>query len=52
LCGAHSPAHYARWRQRLLAQWDHPRIETPSPTEAAVRNARALGVIWPVLTAV
>ena len=52
LCGAHSPAQYARWRQRLLAQWDHPPIAAPSPAEAAARNARALGVIWPVLAGV
>ena len=50
LCGAYSPPAYARWRQRLLAQWDHPRIAAPA--DAAACNARALAAIWPALAGV
>ena len=47
LCGAYSAQSYARWSQRLLARWDHPRL--PAPADDAARNARALATIWPAL---
>lgn len=50
LCGAASPARYARWGQRLLAKWDHPRQTEPDSKESAARNGRALATIWPALT--
>ena len=50
VCGAHSPARYARVRQRLAGTWDHPRIARPDASEALARNLAALRQIWPVLT--
>jgi arginase family enzyme len=49
LCGAHSPAQYARWTQRRTALIDHPKKPAPD-TESAVRtNLIAARQIWPAL---
>jgi arginase family enzyme len=51
LCGAYSPPHYERWKQRIEATLDHPRLEPVSEATAATRNARARQIIWSALTA-
>ncbi len=50
LCGAQSPPSYARFRQRLLATHDHPRLELIDREAASALNLRALRKIWPALT--
>lgn len=49
ICGAHSPASYARWTQRINAQMDHPKKTTPDPLFASERNRNAVERIWPAL---
>ncbi|MBV8900568.1 MAG: hypothetical protein JOY92_10720 [Verrucomicrobia bacterium] len=50
LCGAHSPASYARWTQRKNATMDHPK-KPPVDRQTALRtNLRAFHRIWPALT--
>lgn len=50
LCGAYSPPRYARFKQRIEARLDHPKIEDLDASHAATRNARTREVIWPALT--
>ena len=49
LCGAHSPATYARPLQRLAARWDHPQPTSAPPPPAT--NRATLDLLWPALTA-
>lgn len=49
ICGAHSPASYARWTQRRTAQIDHPKKPPPDPMFASERNRKAVERIWPAL---
>ncbi|HET9375601.1 MAG TPA: hypothetical protein VFO40_11540 [Chthoniobacterales bacterium] len=49
ICGAHSPASYARWTQRSTAQMDHPKKLRPDPLFAFERNRNAVEQVWPVL---
>lgn len=50
ICGAYSPAHYARWTQRFASGWDHPKT-LPSKKDRTQRiNRAALDVLWPTLT--
>jgi arginase family enzyme len=50
LCGAHSPARYARWTQRQTAHIDHPKKPAPD-AESVLRMNLAAGMkIWPALT--
>jgi len=46
LCGAYSPQRYARWRQRIEAKIDHPKLPPEHGNGAAERNERAFRVIW------
>lgn len=49
LCGAHSPAQYGRWTQRLTAHIDHPK-QSPSEAGNAQRlNLEAARQMWPAL---
>jgi hypothetical protein len=50
LCGAYSPQRYARWRQRLEARIDHPRLPPAHGRDGAARNERAFRVIWKHMT--
>jgi hypothetical protein len=49
ICGAHSPASYARWTQRRTAQIDHPKKLPPDLMFASERNRKAVERIWPAL---
>jgi hypothetical protein len=50
LCGAWSEPQYARWKQQIEANLDHPRLEAMNSELAQARNIRTLRVIWPALT--
>lgn len=49
ICGAYSPQKYARWKQRLVATLDHPRLPEVNLAEARAINQRALERLWPIL---
>ena len=49
ICGAFSPPRYARLKQRLVAETDHPKLP-PVDIEAARKiNLRAFNQLWPFL---
>jgi arginase family enzyme len=50
VCGATSPAVYARRFQRFAGWWDHPRLESIDPRRAMEINVRSLRHIWPALS--
>ncbi len=52
VCGAYSPATYARRFQRFASETDHPPLPAFDRTEALRTNARSLALIWPRLTGV
>jgi Arginase family len=52
LCGAHSPAQYARWTQRRTALIDHPKKTAIDPGTAHQLNLEAASAIWPALVGV
>ena len=47
VCGAFSEPHYARWKQRFAAGFDHPKLPRQSVAETV--NFRTLSRIWPLL---
>jgi len=49
VCGAWSPAQYARFWQGVAGRMDRPKLPDPDPAEAAARNLRTLALIWPAL---
>lgn len=49
ICGAYSPPEYARWKQRLVAQFDHPRLPVPDLPKARTINRAAFEKLWPLL---
>lgn len=49
VCGAYSPAAFARWTQKLAGWWDHPKMAVKNEEEMKRRNVQSLGVIWPAL---
>jgi arginase family enzyme len=49
ICGAYSPPNYARFKQRLAAEFDHPKIELPAAGRIHGINLLALEKLWPVL---
>jgi len=49
LCGAHSPAQYARWTQRRTALFDHPKKSALDADSAQSLNLAAARQIWPAL---
>lgn len=51
VCGAYSPPRYARRRQRLASEWDHPKLPPRDVPLARRVNLAALAALWPVLTA-
>ncbi len=50
ICGAYSPARYARWKQKFASKMDHPRRPEPDPAHASRINLATLAQLWPVLT--
>jgi arginase family enzyme len=49
ICGAYSQPHYARRKQRFAAEFDHPRIQLPTPDRIHAINSAALAKLWPAL---
>ncbi len=49
ICGAYSPPHYARLKQRLAAGFDHPKLNLPSAEQIRRINSTALEKLWPAL---
>jgi arginase family enzyme len=49
ICGAYSPPHYARRKQRFAAEFDHPKIQLPALDQIRAVNFAALTKLWPVL---
>ena len=50
ICGAFSRPSYARWKQRLASEFDHPKLVRPNPREIQRLNFAALEKLWPALT--
>ena len=49
ICGAYSKPGYARWKQRFAAEFDHPKVQLPSPEQIRTINFAALERLWPLL---
>jgi arginase family enzyme len=49
ICGAYSPPHYARRKQRFAAEFDHPKIQLPAADQIRATNFAALEKLWPAL---
>ena len=49
VCGAWSRPDYARWRQKIAATFDRPRLPEPDERHARELNVHSLRVIWPAL---
>jgi arginase family enzyme len=49
LCGAFSEPHYARWKQRFAANFDHPKLAPIDPLVRRNTNESALRKLWPLL---
>jgi hypothetical protein len=51
ICGAYSPPHYARWKQRFAAEFDRPKLAPPNLEKARATNVATLEKLWPLLAA-
>jgi arginase family enzyme len=49
ICGAYSPPHYARWKQRFAAEFDRPKLAPPNLEKARATNLATLERLWPLL---
>jgi arginase family enzyme len=49
ICGAYSSPHYARFKQRFAAEFDHPKVQLPDADLIRTINLAALTKLWPVL---
>jgi hypothetical protein len=49
ICGAYSPPHYQRFKQRFAAEFDHPKNQLPPPDQIRTINLAALTKLWPLL---
>jgi arginase family enzyme len=49
ICGAYSPAAYARRKQRFAAEFDRPKLAYPKLESAREINLAALEKLWPLL---
>jgi hypothetical protein len=49
VCGGFSEPRYARWKQRFASEFDHPKMDRPSPSEIREINFGTLGKVWPLL---
>jgi arginase family enzyme len=50
ICGAYSPPHYARRKQRFAAEFDHPKIQLPALDQIHTTNFAALTKLWAALS--
>ncbi len=50
ICGAYSEPVYARWTQRIAANFDHPKVPLLNAAERVARNLAAIQELWPALT--
>ncbi len=49
ICGAYSSPHYARFKQRFAAEFDHPKIQLPPVDQIRRINSATLAKLWPLL---
>ena len=49
ICGAYSSSHYARFKQRFAAEFDHPKIQLPPVDQIRRINSATLAKLWPLL---
>jgi arginase family enzyme len=49
ICGAYSSPHYARFKQRFAAEFDHPKLQLPSIDQIGRINSATLAKLWPLL---
>ncbi|HZE12315.1 MAG TPA: hypothetical protein VE086_01025, partial [Chthoniobacterales bacterium] len=49
ICGAFSPPKYARFKQRFIAESDHPKLPAIDVAAARKINLRAFETLWPAL---
>ena len=49
ICGAFSSPHYARFKQRFAAEFDHPKLQLPALDLIRTINSAALARLWPLL---
>jgi arginase family enzyme len=49
ICGAFSPPSYARWKQQVASEFDHPKFRRPDADEIQRINTRAVQALWLVL---
>ena len=49
MCGAYSKPTYARWKQRIASEMDHPQIDFPSDETIRAANHAAFAALWPAL---
>jgi arginase family enzyme len=49
ICGAYSSPHYARFKQRFAAEFDHPKLQLPAIDQIRTINSAALARLWPLL---
>jgi len=49
ICGAYSSPHYARFKQRFAAEFDHPKLQLPALDLIRTINSAALARLWPLL---
>jgi arginase family enzyme len=50
ICGAYSPPHYKRFKQRFAAEFDHPKIQLPPLDQIQRINCAAIEKLWPLLS--
>jgi len=50
ICGAYSPPHYARWKQRFAAEFDRPKLAPINHQQAQSSNLATLEKLLPALT--
>jgi hypothetical protein len=50
ICGAYSPPAYARLKQRLASEFDHPKLARTSPEQTREINNSTLEKLWPLLS--
>jgi len=50
ICGAYSPPKYARFKQRVAAEFDHPKMQLPAGDQMREINLSALERLWPLLS--
>jgi arginase family enzyme len=49
ICGAYSSPHYARFKQRFAAEFDHPKVQLPDADQIRTVNLATLTKLWPAL---